>query len=158
MIHLIKIWGHLNYKSIIANQVSICQQVLGFLVDQDPIAKIDMSMVIDTTKRRGYYSGMSNKGRCPCVSKELKGLAGPLKVIAEENRLKIVCLLASGEQCVCRLVETLGLPSNLVSHHLKVLVGTGLVRQRRVGRFSYYRLEQNRISEFRRELYSLLGG
>lgn len=44
-----------------------------------------------------------------------------LKTVSEENRLKILCFLKSGEKCVCEIEEFLHLPQNLVSHHLKKL-------------------------------------
>jgi ArsR family transcriptional regulator len=44
-----------------------------------------------------------------------------LKTVSEENRLKILCFLKSGEKCVYEIEQFLHLPQNLVSHHLKKL-------------------------------------
>jgi len=56
-----------------------------------------------------------------------------LKIISEENRLKILCLLREKEKCVCDIWQYLSLPQNLVSHHLKVLKDFELVLSRREG-------------------------
>ena len=65
-----------------------------------------------------------------------------LKVIAEENRLKILRLLRHGEQCVCDIWQFLKLPQNLTSHHLKVLKDFGLVLSRQEGLKVFYKLNQ----------------
>ena len=44
-----------------------------------------------------------------------------LKALADPNRLRILAALMEGDTCNCELVERLGLPANLLSHHLKVL-------------------------------------
>jgi ArsR family transcriptional regulator len=59
--------------------------------------------------------------------------SGFLKVIAEPHRLKALCLLSDKEQCVCDLMQELGLSQPLVSHHLAVLRNAGLVSFRRQG-------------------------
>jgi len=63
--------------------------------------------------------------------KELSEVVNFLKVISEENRLKILCILQKGELCVCEIWQILDLPQNLVSHHLKVLKDFGLIESRK---------------------------
>lgn len=76
------------------------------------------------------------KPKC-CENKKLAAnlpqTAEFLKVIGEENRLKILCLLKDNEKCVCDIWQYLDLPQNLVSHHLKVLKDFGLVLSRQEG-------------------------
>lgn len=64
-----------------------------------------------------------------------------LKALSDDNRLKIVALLAQNELCVCHLVEALGLSQPNVSQHLTVLKNAGLVSGERRGTWMYYRLE-----------------
>lgn len=64
-----------------------------------------------------------------------------LKALAEPNRLRIFAALMAGDSCNCELGESLDLPANLLSHHLRVLAGAGLVDSRRDaldGRWIYY--------------------
>ncbi|WP_374685754.1 ArsR/SmtB family transcription factor, partial [Promineifilum sp.] len=57
--------------------------------------------------------------------------AAVLKALAEPTRLRIFAELMSGDTCNCELVERLGMPANLLSHHLKALSEAGLVCARR---------------------------
>ena len=63
------------------------------------------------------------------------------KALSEPTRLRIVSLLSHGELCVCDLKETLGLPQSTVSRHMARLKQTGLVQDRRAGKWVHYRLQ-----------------
>lgn len=62
--------------------------------------------------------------------------------IGNVYRLAIVYLLASGELLSREIVAALGLPQNLVSHHLKILVTTGWIMKERTGRKVTYKLNE----------------
>ncbi|MDO9108913.1 MAG: metalloregulator ArsR/SmtB family transcription factor [Coriobacteriia bacterium] len=64
-----------------------------------------------------------------------------LKALSDDNRMRIVQMLAAGERCVCELACELQESDALVSHHLKQLREAGLVRTRRVGRWLHCSLE-----------------
>ncbi|MDO8885617.1 metalloregulator ArsR/SmtB family transcription factor [Candidatus Oleimmundimicrobium sp.] len=82
---------------------------------------------------------------CGIKTKKLKELAEYLKIISDENRLKILCFLKHGEHCVCKINEVLNLPQNLTSHHLKILREADFVIARREGRWIHYRLNNKKI-------------
>jgi len=63
-----------------------------------------------------------------------------LKLLAEENRLKILYILKGGEHCVCEIIERFGLPQNLVSHHLSKLKEAELIQGRKDGVWVHYSL------------------
>jgi len=71
---------------------------------------------------------------------EIARIAEILKLLAEENRLKIICILKSGEHCACKIIEHLGLPQNLVSHHLKKLKMAELIQGKKNGTWIHYSL------------------
>jgi ArsR family transcriptional regulator, arsenate/arsenite/antimonite-responsive transcriptional repressor len=77
-----------------------------------------------------------------------------LKVLADENRLRIIACLSSGEKCVCQLTDSIDIPQNLMSHHLKTLRQSGLVRGVRRGRWVYYSLNAGGL----KELLETVGG
>ncbi len=85
-----------------------------------------------------------NKG----TTAELERAVEFLKVVAEENRLKILCMLRSGEKCVCDIWQFLDLPQNLTSHHLKVLKDFGLVDDRKEGLRVYYSINKKEVTKF----------
>lgn len=68
-----------------------------------------------------------------------------LKALGEPNRLRIFDELMTGDSCNCELTEKLGMPSNLLSHHLRVLSEAGLVNSRRDmvdARWIYYTVDR----------------
>lgn len=79
-----------------------------------------------------------------------------LKVISEENRLKILCLLKKKEMCVCDIWQYLDLAQNLTSHHLKVLKNYGLVSSRQEGLKVTYSINKKTLSKYSKLLNSYL--
>jgi len=77
---------------------------------------------------------------------EIRETAKLLRILADENRLKIVACLAGGEKCVCQLTEFIDIPQNLMSHHLRVLREHGLVQDNRRGQWVYYSLKSGKLS------------
>lgn len=87
----------------------------------------------------------SNKQDC-C---DLKRAVKFLKIIADENRLKILCILSKhDEQCVCEILDHLKIPQNLTSHHLKVLKKFGLLTSRKKGLNVFYALNEKTRDEY----------
>ena len=70
---------------------------------------------------------------CPAV------LLGPVfKVLAEPNRLRILCALGTECRPVTDIIHATDLPQTNVSFHLRILREAGLVRAERRGVFIYY--------------------
>src|SRR3954470_22442269 len=80
------------------------------------------------------------------MSTDLDGATALLKALSEPLRWRIVELLAAEELCVCHLVEELGVPQPLVSHHLRVLRDLGVVSTERFRYWTYYRLEAGALA------------
>lgn len=77
-------------------------------------------------------------------------LTEQLAVLAEPTRLFILHLLMEGVQCNCELGEALGVPANLVSHHLRALREAGLVNVERDlydARWAYYSINRPALDE-----------
>jgi len=90
---------------------------------------------------------------------QFDGLAGRLRALGDENRLRIFALLTRAEFCVCELEDALGLSQSLVSNHLRVLKRAGLVRARRDAvdaRWIYYSLDGKAVESLRGSLLRLL--
>ena len=85
---------------------------------------------------------------------------GPcLRLLAEENRLRIFALLTKGEFCVCEIEDATGLSQSLVSNHLAVLRRAGLVESRRDdedARWIFYRAVREAAADLRQRLDALL--
>lgn len=70
----------------------------------------------------------------------MQDLAQLFTLLSEPVRLQILGRLASGEQCVCKIFEALGLPQSTVSRHLALFRAAGIVAARRKGTWMHYRL------------------
>ncbi|MDE2019709.1 MAG: winged helix-turn-helix transcriptional regulator [Patescibacteria group bacterium] len=87
---------------------------------------------------------------------EVSQTAELLKIIAEENRLKILCTLKKGERCACDIADDIGVPQNLASHHLKALRDEGLVESRKEGLKVIYQINKKAMSKFNSLLNNVL--
>ena len=87
---------------------------------------------------------------------KLKEVVDFLKIISEENRLKILCILQKQEKCVCDIWQCLKLPQNLVSHHLKVLKDLNLISSKKVGLKVFYKLNRKVVKKYLKRLNKLL--
>jgi ArsR family transcriptional regulator, lead/cadmium/zinc/bismuth-responsive transcriptional repressor len=68
-------------------------------------------------------------------------LARRARVLGDATRLMLAgALRDGGELCVCDLAWIVERSQNLVSHHLRALRSEGLVRSRREGKMTIYRL------------------
>ncbi|WP_170981084.1 metalloregulator ArsR/SmtB family transcription factor [Mycolicibacterium sp. CR10] len=75
-------------------------------------------------------------------------LASVFKALADPARVKLVSLIAAsdgGEACICDLTEPLGLSQPTVSHHMKLLVDSGLVSRDQRGKWAYYRVNTDAL-------------
>ena len=61
-----------------------------------------------------------------------------IRIASEPNRFKILNILSKELICACKLANTVGIPQNLVSHHLKVLLKAEILDRRREGNNLYY--------------------
>lgn len=80
-----------------------------------------------------------------------------LKIINEPNRLKILCLLKEYEMCVCDIVETLSLPQNLVSHHLRILKDFDLLDSKKDKQKVIYFRQENILKKYQDLLNKIIG-
>ena len=79
-----------------------------------------------------------------------------LKALGEVNRLKIVDMLSSGEKCACIILESFHFTQPTLSHHMKVLMDSGIVKCRKEGTWMYYSLDIELCDNFMRFLNSIL--
>ena len=75
----------------------------------------------------------------------LQAVAFVAKSLADENRLRILLCVNNEKKSVSSIVEELNLSQPLVSHHLKELRRSLLVKVERSGPFVYYEIADSRI-------------
>jgi ArsR family transcriptional regulator len=90
------------------------------------------------------------------TEEDLAELSAMLRVLADENRLRILNLLTKQETCVCDVMTQLNLTQPLASHHLGVLKQAGLVRDRREAQWIYYSIDPDRLADLNARYLALL--
>lgn len=78
-----------------------------------------------------------------------------LKMLANEDRLLLLCQLSQGEMCVGDLETTLGIRQPTLSQQLGVLRAEGVVDTRREGKRIYYRVASPPLMQLLEILYRL---
>ena len=79
--------------------------------------------------------------------KDIEVQAEIFKAMSDPCRLKILLLLREGELCGCEIMIGLDRPQSTTSHHLSILKDAGLIRERKDGRWSRYRLSEGAVFE-----------
>ncbi|HWR00519.1 MAG TPA: metalloregulator ArsR/SmtB family transcription factor [Chlorobaculum sp.] len=69
------------------------------------------------------------------------------KVLGDHTRIRILNALYRSELCVCDLTSILGMNQSAVSHQLRVLRDTKIVRSRKQGKKVLYSLDDSHISD-----------
>ena len=67
-----------------------------------------------------------------------KRIAAIFKAFCDENRIRIIKLLRSGEKCACKLLEEINVTQPTLSHHMKILCDAEIVVGRKEGKWTYY--------------------
>jgi len=107
---------------------------------------------------RRRLTRLIESGRCPATeapkyASELKSLAEEVadaqeadkqcrffKALADETRLRILKLLEVREMCVCEVMVALDLTQPTASHHLGLLENAGFVKDRKEGKWVFYKI------------------
>lgn len=75
----------------------------------------------------------------------LYDLAELFKIFGDSTRIKILYALLESELCVCDLAKLMEVSQSAVSHQLRVLKGSKLVKFRREGKVLYYSLADDHV-------------
>ena len=79
------------------------------------------------------------------AEEELYDLAELFKVFGDSTRIRILFVLFEAEVCVCDLAETLHMTQSAISHQLRILKQSKLVKSRREGKAVFYSLADEHV-------------
>ena len=99
------------------------------------------------TKNQCQACGSRSCPRTNVSDETLYDLAELFKVFGDSTRIRIISALMDGEMCVYHLSEKLNVGQSAVSHQLRILRASGLVRPRREGKEIYYSLDDEHVEE-----------
>lgn len=63
-----------------------------------------------------------------------------IKALSDPKRLQIIDILSCGEMCACDILEHFDFTQPTLSHHMKVLMDSEIVKSRKDGLWSFYSL------------------
>lgn len=105
-----------------------------------------------------------NKGDCECCDvtqvhedllkvvnetlpdeNELYDLAELFKVFGDSTRIRILFVLFEAEVCVCDIAQALNMTQSAISHQLRILKQSKLVKSRRKGKSIFYSLADSHV-------------
>ena len=75
----------------------------------------------------------------------LYDLAELFKVFGDSTRIRILFVLFEAEVCVCDLAEALHMTQSAISHQLRILKQSKLVKCRREGKSMFYSLADDHV-------------
>jgi len=76
----------------------------------------------------------------------LLNLAELFKVFGDTTRVRIISALLHAEMCVCDIAALLGMTKSAISHQLRALRQTKLVKYRKDGKVVYYSLDDDHVA------------
>ncbi len=92
-----------------------------------------------------HYQAVEEARVASLSAQELEKLSQMFKILADPSRLKILFALERREMCVCDLAALLEISESAVSHQLRLLRDSNLVKNRREGTVLYYRLVDDHV-------------
>ncbi|WP_297288744.1 ArsR/SmtB family transcription factor [uncultured Flavonifractor sp.] len=75
----------------------------------------------------------------------LYDLAELFKIFGDSTRIKILYVLFESEMCVCDIAKLLGMTQSAISHQLRSLKQSKLVKYRREGKTVFYSLADGHV-------------
>ncbi len=95
-----------------------------------------------------------------CTNSELNikyaRLARLFRIIGDDNRLRILCLLSKKERCVCEISSELKIAQNLVSSHLKIMLDFSLLKVKQAGKRNYYNINRKTFKKYNKIIINFL--
>jgi DNA-binding transcriptional ArsR family regulator len=77
--------------------------------------------------------------------RDVEGLTEIFRVLGDPTRVRILDALSRDELCVGDLADLLGATESAISHQLRLLRNTRVVRARRAGRMIFYTLDDRHV-------------
>lgn len=90
------------------------------------------------------------------MEKDFELYARQFKAFCDPNRLQIIHILLQGEQCACNIQDNVTIGQSTLSHHMKILIDSGMVISRKEGKWVHYSLSDEGIKDVRDYLSVLL--
>ncbi|MDP4094187.1 MAG: metalloregulator ArsR/SmtB family transcription factor [Bacillota bacterium] len=79
-------------------------------------------------------------------------------ILSDKTRLRILLLLIKNELCVCEIFAALDMSQPRVSRQLAILKHSRIIKDRRVGKWIYYSIDDNEYTRLLKDIFPILQG
>jgi ArsR family transcriptional regulator len=104
-----------------------------------PIERCDCDVIHDSVVEEV-------KGKMP-QEETLYDLAELFKIFGDSTRIRILWALHEAEMCVCDIAYLLNMTQSAISHQLRLLKNSDLVKSRREGKIVFYSLKDEHVKQ-----------
>ena len=77
-------------------------------------------------------------------------------ILSDKTRLRILLLLLNNELCVCEIFAALDMSQPRVSRQLAILKQSKIIKDRREGKWIYYRIGENNYTRFLMSIVTMM--
>jgi ArsR family transcriptional regulator len=126
--------------------IFIYEQVFNCSIKWRKADKMPASADIDRCDCNVIHEDVVNAVREKLPKEELLlDLADLFKVFGDSTRVRIISALLHSEMCVCDIAALLGMTKSAISHQLRELRQSKLVKYRKEGKVVYYSLDDQHV-------------
>lgn len=110
---------------------------------------MNMSKIAGVASEAGAVPSLDlNDVKIKMIAEQNIGYMAELfKILGDTTRVRILAALSVSELCVCDIAVLLDMSNSAISHQLRVLKQTHLVRHRRKGRTVFYSMADTHIMQ-----------
>ncbi len=101
----------------------------------------------DCSDSNSDFDNLLRMGKDLEDNKNLDDIERFTSAIASKERLIIIKALKQQDRCVCELETILNKSQSTISHHLRKLVGAGLIQGYKKQKFTYYQLFKEELKQ-----------
>ncbi len=87
----------------------------------------------------------AEEAKSALIENKVEAMGKLFKVLGDKNRLAIVCLLKESDMCVHEIIKVLGKEQSLISHQLKILRDSKIVKTSKRKNETVYSLDDEHI-------------
>jgi len=69
------------------------------------------------------------------------------KALSDDTRINVIKILSKENKCACQILEAFNISQSTLSHHMKLLTGSGLVLASKEGKWVHYKINEPLFNE-----------
>ena len=117
-------------------------------IERETEIKATLSKCEDVTDVDLFFEQLSILRENLKQDKSTDDLTKFFSALANKKRIRIIYILKKKDRCVCEIEAVLDESQSAVSHHLRILEKSGLIRGLKKGKFTHYEIIEENIKQY----------